>query len=62
MIVIKKPSAKMVVVNGMNHIFKIAEADRAKQIASYGDPTLSVAPKLIDEVVDFVRVIQGSKQ
>jgi hypothetical protein len=51
----------MVVVNGMNHIFKIVEPDRAKQVASYSDPTLSVAPELINEVVEFVHAIQGSK-
>jgi len=53
-----QPAAKLVIVNGMNHLFKLVEADQAKQIASYGDPTLPVAPKLITETAAFIKTIQ----
>jgi uncharacterized protein len=50
-----QPAAKLVIVNGMNHLFKLVEADQTKQLASYGDPTLPVAPRLIAEIVSFVK-------
>lgn len=54
-----QPAAKFVIVNGMNHVFKLVEADQAKQIASYSDPALPVAPRLIAEIVGFVKTIPG---
>ena len=53
-----QPAAKLVIVNGMNHVLKLVEADQAKQLASYGDPALPVAPKVIAEIADFVKTIQ----
>jgi pimeloyl-ACP methyl ester carboxylesterase len=53
-----QPRAKLVVVSGMNHVFKLVENDRAKQIASYGDPTLPIATNLKTEVIEFVRSLQ----
>jgi hypothetical protein len=53
-----QPAAKLVIVNGMNHVLKLVEADPAKQLASYGDPALPVAPRLISEIADFVKTIQ----
>jgi hypothetical protein len=51
-----QPAAKLVIVNGMNHL--LVEADQAKQLASYGDPTLPVAPALISEIANFVKTVQ----
>lgn len=48
-----KPDAKLVVLPGANHIFKEASADRAQNIATYGDPTLPLAPGVIDTVAGF---------
>ena len=53
-----QPAAKLVIVNGMNNVLKLVEADPAKQLASYGDPALPVAPRLISEIADFVKTIQ----
>jgi uncharacterized protein len=49
------PSAKLLMVDGMNHVLKTAPATRAENLAAYSDPTLPVVPKLIDEVVQFVK-------
>jgi len=49
-----KPSAKVLMIDGMNHVFKAVPSDRDKQIASYSDPTLPVMPELIDEISRFV--------
>jgi alpha-beta hydrolase superfamily lysophospholipase len=49
-----RPKATLLVIEGMNHILKDVPADRAKQMASYNDPTLPVDPKLIDAIANFV--------
>jgi hypothetical protein len=50
-----KPDATLVIVEGMNHVLKIVPDDRARQVASYSDPTLPIAPELTRAVVAFVK-------
>jgi hypothetical protein len=45
-------------VDGMNHVLKTAPATRAENVAAYSDPTLPVVPKVIDEVVQFVKGVK----
>jgi pimeloyl-ACP methyl ester carboxylesterase len=52
--------AKLVIVEGMNHVLKEVSDDPTKQIASYGDPKLPVAPKLLDEMTELIRKAAGS--
>ncbi len=49
-----KPGAKLAILPGVNHLLKTAPADRAANIATYGDPTLPLAPGVVDAVADFV--------
>jgi pimeloyl-ACP methyl ester carboxylesterase len=49
------PKAKLLVVEGMNHVLKSVPADFAKQIASYSDPSLPLASELVPAIVDLVR-------
>jgi hypothetical protein len=35
-------------------VLKIVPADRARQIASYSDPSLPVAPELLDGAARFI--------
>lgn len=49
-----KPSAKLLLIEGMNHILKEVPPEHDKQIASYSDPSLPVAPRLIEESSAFV--------
>lgn len=49
------PSARLLMVTGMNHVLKEAPADRAQQVAAYSDPSLPVVPQVIDEVATFVK-------
>jgi pimeloyl-ACP methyl ester carboxylesterase len=51
------PKAKLLVVEGMNHVLKEVPPDREKQMASYSDPTLRLAPEFLTGVVDFVRKV-----
>ena len=49
------PRATTLVVEGMNHVLKVAPADRSQQIArAYVDPTIPLAAPLLDSLVAFV--------
>jgi len=49
------PKAKLVTIEGMNHILKMVSGDLMAQIPSYGDPKLQLSEKLTPELVQFVR-------
>lgn len=49
------PSAKLLLVDGMNHVLKAVPNDRDKQIASYGDPELPIVPNLVSEISSFIK-------
>jgi hypothetical protein len=38
----------------MNHVLKLVPNDQAKQLASYRDPSLPLAPMLGQSIVQFV--------
>ncbi|MDP9178846.1 MAG: alpha/beta hydrolase [Gemmatimonadota bacterium] len=46
--------ARFVTIEGMNHILKEVSGDRMAQMPKYGDSTLVVVPKVIDEIAEFV--------
>ena len=48
------PTAKLVIVQGMNHVLKSVAADPAKQTASYSDPALPINPELMKNIIEFV--------
>jgi len=48
------PKADLVVVEGMNHVLKLVPNDQAKQLASYRDPSLPIAPTMHQAIVRFV--------
>ncbi|TFW13924.1 alpha/beta hydrolase [Duganella callida] len=50
-----QPHAKVVMVEGMNHLLKIVGNDEALQQKSYASPDLPVAPQLIDALSGFVK-------
>lgn len=50
---------RVVEIEGMNHVLKLASGTVQEQMPSYSDPTLPVAPALIDAVVEFVRGVAG---
>ena len=49
-----QPEAKLVLWEGVNHVLKIAPADRTANIAAYSDPTLPLAPGVVDDVAGFI--------
>lgn len=49
------PRARLVLLDGVNHILKTAPEERGTNIATYGDPDLPLAPKLVPTVAAFVQ-------
>ena len=49
-----KPDAKLVVIEGMNHVLKQAPAERTQNIATYTNPALPVVPQVIEEIAAFI--------
>jgi uncharacterized protein len=52
------PAAKLLVVEGMNHVLKEAPPGRAAQGPAYSDPSIPVVPRLIDELAAFVNALK----
>ena len=48
------PKAKLVIVEGMNHIFKDVEMDKVKNIATYSNPDLPINEVFLKEIVSFI--------
>jgi uncharacterized protein len=51
-------NAKLLLIEGMNHIMKRVPADQDRQIKSYGDPSLPVMPELIDRIGAFINKLE----
>ena len=49
------PNSKLVLIASMNHVLKDIEGDDLENSKSYSNPSLPVSPKLIEEVVQFIR-------
>jgi uncharacterized protein len=49
-----QPKAKLLLINGMNHVLKDAPADRAENIKTYTNPDLPIAKGMVEAVVKFV--------
>ncbi len=49
------PKTRLALIDGMNHILKQAPADRAANLATYSDPSLPLAPKLVRKIEDFIK-------
>ena len=46
--------AKLLIIEGMNHILKKISGDLPEQIGSYSDPDLPVMPELIDGITTYI--------
>lgn len=50
-----QPRCRLTIVEGMNHILKLVPSARASQRASYGDPSLPIAPVASQAITAFLR-------
>ena len=49
-----QPDATLVLWGGVNHVLKLAPADRAANIRTYGNPDLPLAPEVVPAIADFI--------
>lgn len=49
-----QPDADLVIWEGVNHVLKTAPEDRAANAATYGDPTLPLAPGVVEDIAEFI--------
>lgn len=49
-----RPDARLTIWEGVNHLLKLAPADRAANTATYSDPTLPLAPDVVGDVAGFI--------
>jgi len=54
-----RPGIRVELIEGMNHVLKVAPADPAANLATYSNPDLPLAPGLIDTIVNFIRANRG---
>jgi pimeloyl-ACP methyl ester carboxylesterase len=52
-----QPKAKLVILDGMNHVFKNVPPDAASQKNAYSDPKIPDNPTLIADIADFVKSV-----
>lgn len=52
------PDAQLVLIEGMNHIFKTASADRQENLATYGNPVMPISTELVAEISGFVLALR----
>jgi pimeloyl-ACP methyl ester carboxylesterase len=49
-----RPGIALTVLPGVNHLLKIAPADRAANMATYSNPALPLAPGVVDKIAAFI--------
>ena len=49
-----QPEANLTIVTNMNHVLKIVEGDKSKNIKSYSDASLPIADELVRVIVGFL--------
>ncbi len=49
------PKAELFIIPKMNHVLKIVEGDRAANAATYKDPSLPLAPGLVEKIAGFIK-------
>ena len=49
------PKNKLIIIDKMNHIFKLVEGDRKINVDTYNNPSLPIAPLLIENIVKFIK-------
>ena len=48
-----RPEAELRMIEGMNHVLKMAPRSRNENIATYDNPNLPLAPGLVEAIVEF---------
>jgi uncharacterized protein len=51
-----RPDATLVILNGVNHVLKVAPLDRTANMATYNNPDLPLAPGIVDTIAEWIKV------
>ena len=49
-----QPASQLTLWEGVNHVLKVAPADRAANVAAYADPDLPLADGVVDDIAAFI--------
>ncbi len=52
-----QPRSTLDIIQGMNHVMKIAPENRQENIATYGNPNLPLAPALVKGLTNFLKSV-----
>ena len=52
-----QPRSTLDIIQGMNHVMKIAPENRQENIAAYGNPNLPLAPALVKGLTNFLKSV-----
>lgn len=55
-----QPAAKLVILPGVNHVMRAGSRDPAETRANYADPSLPLAPGVVDTIAAFVKAQPGT--
>jgi pimeloyl-ACP methyl ester carboxylesterase len=55
-----QPAATLVILPGVNHTLRLGSRDRAETQANYADPSLPLAPGVVDTIAAFVKRQPGT--
>ena len=50
-----RPGVELALLPGVNHVLKVAPADRAANVATYADPSLPLAPGVAGTIAGFIK-------
>jgi hypothetical protein len=50
-----QPKASLVLLPQVNHLLKVAPADRGPNLATYADPSLPLAPGVVEAIATFLK-------
>ena len=56
-----RPSAKLLLIQGMNHVLKAADATNASQQDAYTNPSLPVVPELVTALLETVNATVNAR-
>ncbi|VXC18303.1 conserved hypothetical protein [Flavobacterium sp. 9AF] len=51
------PTAKLVIIDNMNHVLKNASADRMENLSTYNNPDLPIVPELVFSILNFIKAL-----
>jgi fermentation-respiration switch protein FrsA (DUF1100 family) len=55
-----QPAAKLVILPGVNHVMRAGSRDPAETRANYADPSLPLAPGVVDAIAAFAKAQPGT--